>query len=233
MLKLMVDDSIQERENKLKKELNKQARPAIVASCSDGIVIATLNNLKRPKIKQVSGPIAFVGVGIWSDFNRLWEFACASLTRHRFVDASERDFAIFDKITEALCREIRQKFCNLYLADYYQCELVFAFLGEEKSKDRLHLIDCVGIEDYNSSFFIIPSGTGVIQPKLGILAESATMKEAFKVAVEVLKEEQQKLNSGTVLEVATLSRKVLLEGRLEDAYHKLTQEEIENWLTCD
>ena len=230
MIKLMVDSSIQERENKIKHEL-KDARPAIIVSCSDGILMATTNNLRKPKIKQVSGPIAFVGVGIWGDFNRFWEFACASLTTYRFVSASERDFSIFDKIVEALCREIRQKFCNLYLADYYQCELVFAFLGENKSQDKLYLIDCIGIEEFSSSFFMTPSNTGVIRPKLNVLAESATMKEALPVVADILKEEQQKSNISATLEVATISRKILLEGRLEDAYHKLTSEEIENLLT--
>jgi len=229
MIKLMVDGSTQERENKIKNDL-KQARPAIVVSCSDGILIATLNNLKKPKIKQVSGPTAFIGVGIWSDFNRLWEFACASLTRHRFIDASDRDFSMFDKIIEALCREIRQKFCNLYLADYYQCELIFAFLGEDKSHDKLYLIDCVGIEEYSSTFFMTPSVTGIIHPKLNALLGSATMKEALSVAADILKEEQQKTNAGAIMEIAVLSRKILLEGRLEDTYHKLTPEEIQRWL---
>lgn len=231
MIKLLIDDSIQERENKLIKELNERAQPAIVTSCSDGILIVTFNNLKRPKIKQVSGPIAFVGVGIWSDFNKLWEFASASITRHRFVDASERDFTIFDKIIEATCREIRQKFYDLYLADYYQCELVFAFLGEEKSKDRLCMINCVGIENYNSSFFIIPSATEIIQPGFNSFAESATMEESFKIAVKVLNKVYQKTNANVTLEAATLTRKIMLDGRLEDAYHKLRQEELDNWLT--
>lgn len=230
MIQLMVDGSIKERENKIKNDLKKQARSAIIVSCSDGILIATTNNLRKPKIKQVSGPTAFVGVGIWSDFNRLWEFACASLTRHRFIDASERDFSIFDKIIEALCREIRQKFCNLYLADYYQCELVFAFLGKDKSHDKLYLIDCIG-EEYSPTSFMMPSATGIMHPKLNALSGSATMEEALSVAADILKEEQQKNNDNAALEVATLSRKILLEGRLEDAYHKLTPEEVQNWLS--
>lgn len=223
---LLLDNSTKEREERINKEL-KEARPAIITSCSDGILMVTLNNLRKPKIKQVSGPIAFVGIGIWGNFNKLWTFACASLTRHRFIDASERDFSIFDKIIEALCQEIRHKFQDLYSTDYYQCELVFAYLGNDQSQDKLCLIDCAGIENSSSTYFSIPSGTGLVQPKLGKLNETMTMREALIIAVDILNNE----NGTSALEVAILSRDILLEGETEGAYHKLTPEEIKSWLS--
>ncbi|MBI2062917.1 MAG: hypothetical protein HYT61_01600 [Candidatus Yanofskybacteria bacterium] len=224
----MVENSVEERENKIKKELER-ARPAIVVSCSDGILLATLNNLRKPKIKQVSGPTAFIGVGIWSDFNKLWEFASASLIAHRFVNASERDFTILDKIIETLCREIRQKFCNLYSADYYQCELILAFLGEDKSNDRFYSIDCAGIEGSSSSFFMIPTVNAVTPPGLSVLNNSTTMQAALRTVADVM-EEELRANHGA-LEVSVLSRDVLLGGKPEETYHKLTSEEIQNWLS--
>ncbi len=226
MIKLLIDDSIQEREKKLDNSL-KEAGPAIVASCSDGILLATYNNLRRPKIKQVSGPIAFVGTGIWADFSRLRDFASATLTKYRFVDASERDFTVFDKIVSLISLEINQKFVDLYSAGYYKCELVFSFLGEDRSHDRLYLIDRTGLERSDAMNFTIPTAR-VTYPELNVHDGSATMRETFRSIVGILQEGQNP-NRGT-LEVGTLSRDVLVKGNLEKTYKKLSAEEIRNWL---
>jgi len=228
---LEITESTRRREEDIKRILNR-ASPIIVWPAEEGIVIIAANRDKREnRIHSIYDRIACITLGTFSGGTFLWQ--------HAAIKASSDGFNLSkgDVSCRIIIRDISgllsDSFHNWRRGPLFGVEAVFVEIGEERNKDYLVHLNFMGFvntfeearlfgqlvsdEDGNNDRDELKDNA---ERKLGELWDP---NRPLSDVIQMLRGEEllHRLFSATRVEVVTMDRRAVKEGRFNRVFNRI------------
>jgi len=233
-LKFKTHETHEKRENEIKSELTEKATPVYIVSCRDGILLATASTkLKGRKISRVLDRAVFAGVGSVADCRALYEPANSYAKIQAHVERSQGDvFFVVNDIVRSLSSQISHRFKDLFSSHYFQCEISLVVLGREQQDDEIWCIDCSGDDILADGWAKLPMNqTEDEEGDNGELSSDVSSMDMRTVFRDLLAGKLKKYcKNRTSIEAVVLERVMANKKDFKKVYHRLSQEEISDWL---